>query len=92
MFISKNLTEIEPRCHRLIALSLREYKYRDLQSSLDSIKILPKGYQFYYDRTARDMIEFHIENHHRLQEFASKRWKFGEINIMQNVNHDTWPR
>ena len=69
-FISEYLTKIEPRCHRWIQLSNKEFD--TVKEQLGQSKLLNKGYQ--YKCCGVEMIEFHVDDHEYLQHYADKRY------------------
>jgi hypothetical protein len=69
-FCTTCLTEMEPRSHRWISITIDECN--KLQLSLEANSIVANGYRYHDNDTGLDMIEFHVDDHHQLQDIASK--------------------
>jgi hypothetical protein len=58
-FITTYMTEIEPRCHRWVQLSMKELDRMECNTI-----ILNKGFR--YQDKGTDMVEFHVDDHEEL--------------------------
>ncbi len=69
-FINQYLTKIEPHCHRWVQLTVDELQ--QIKSTLESgCCILNEGYHF--QKAGIHMIEFHVDDHEALQDFANQK-------------------
>lgn len=72
-FTNTYLTELEPCTHRWVQMSIEIFE--GIQESLGDDRILHKGYRYKCPETANDMIEFHVDDHERLQTYANETLK-----------------